>query len=245
MTDPATDTTAAPPRAASAARWLLEWVKSIAIALVVWFGLRTFLVEAFRIPSGSMQNTLLIGDFLFVNKLLYGAEVPLTGAHLPAVREPVRGDIIVFDSVEEDLKVVKRLVGLAGDTLEMREGILHRNGAVLEESYAVHSGSRRGEDPLMRARMRAWQVAHFAGPVPADYFPDLNDWGPVVVPSDSLFVLGDNRDDSYDGRYWGFLPRLNVLGRPLLVYFSYDQTSFRSLAFLTEVRWARLFSAPR
>jgi signal peptidase I len=245
MADP---TAASPPptpsRATSALRWAWEWTKSIAVALVVWFGLRTFLVEAFRIPSGSMQNTLLIGDFLFVNKLLYGAEVPLTGARLPAVREPVRGDIIVFDSVEEDLKVVKRLVGMAGDTLEMRQGVLWRNGAPLDEPYAVHSGSRRGEDPLMRARMREWQVKHFAGAVPQDYFPDLNDWGPVVVPAESLFVLGDNRDDSYDGRYWGFLPRINLRGRPLLVYFSYDQTSWKTMAFLREVRWGRLLTTP-
>ena len=234
-----------PSRAVSAARWAWEWTKSITVALVVWFGLRTFLVEAFRIPSGSMQNTLLIGDFLFVNKLLYGAEVPLTGTRLPAVREPVRGDIVVFDSVEEDLKVVKRLIGMPGDTLEMRQGVLWRNGAPLDEPYAVHSGSRRGEDPLMRARMRDWQAKHFAGPVPTDYFPDLNDWGPVVVPTDSLFVMGDNRDDSYDGRYWGFLPRINLRGRPLLVYFSYDQTSWKSLAFLREVRWGRLLTTPQ
>jgi signal peptidase I len=99
--------------------WLWEWTKSIIVALVVWFFLRTFLVEAFRIPSGSMENTLLIGDFLFVNKALYGAEVPIVRAHLPAVREPERNDILVFDSVEEEgLKVVKRLVGMPGDTLE-------------------------------------------------------------------------------------------------------------------------------
>src|ERR1041384_3871339 len=96
----------------SFARWLWDWTKSIAVALVVWFFLRTFLVEAFRIPSGSMENTLLIGDFLFVNKLLYGAEVPLIHRRLPAIREPRRGDILVFDSVEEaGLKVVKRLIG--------------------------------------------------------------------------------------------------------------------------------------
>jgi len=102
-------------------KWLWDWAKSIAVALVVWFFLRTFLVEAFRIPSGSMENTLLIGDFLFVNKLLYGAEVPLLHKRLPAVREPRRGEILVFDSVEEEgLKVVKRLIGIPGDTLSMK-----------------------------------------------------------------------------------------------------------------------------
>src|SRR2546423_689281 len=113
----------------SFAIWLWEWTKSILVALVVWFLLRTFLVEAFRIPSGSMENTLLIGDFLFYNKALYGAEVPLVHTRLPAVREPKRNDILVFDSVEEEgLKVVKRLVGMPGDTLWMENGELWRNG---------------------------------------------------------------------------------------------------------------------
>lgn len=231
-------------RTGSALRGLLDWVKSIAIALVAWFLLRTFLIEAFRIPSGSMQNTLLVGDFLFVNKFLYGAEVPLIKKRLPAVREPERGDIIVFDSVEEDLKVVKRLIGIAGDTLEMRGGVVYRNGVRLDEPYAVNSDPTQSADPLMRAQMREWQVRHFAGPVPRGYHPDLHDWGPVVVPPDSLFVMGDNRDGSYDGRYWGFLPRLNVRGTPVLVYFSYDQQSVRNMAFLTEVRWSRLLSTP-
>jgi signal peptidase I len=227
-------------------RWFLEWFKSIAIALVVWLTLRTFVVEAFRIPSGSMQQTLQIGDFLFVNKFLYGAEVPLLHTRLPAVREPERGEIIVFDSVEDpDMKVVKRLMGIPGDTLEMRAGVLYRNGGRVEEPYAVPIDPDRGEDPLMRARMREWQVDAFAGTPPARYLPDLHDWGPVVVPAESLFVMGDNRDGSYDGRYWGFLPRLNVRGRPLLVYYSYDAESFSQLAFLKEVRWDRLFTIPR
>ncbi len=239
--------TEAKGRGASMGRWFLEWIKSIAVALVVWQVLRIFLLEAFRIPSGSMQNTLLVGDFLFVNKFLYGAEVPFIGKRLPAVREPARGDIIVFDSVEEDqpdLKVVKRLIGVPGDTLEMRDGIVYRNGRPVEEPYAVNSDPERSEDPAMRARMRDWQVKHYAGAVPPGYQPDLHDWGPVVVPAESLFVMGDNRDGSYDGRYWGFLPRANVRGRPLLVYFSYDQESWKSFPFLTEVRWNRLFHTP-
>ncbi|MBA2291375.1 MAG: signal peptidase I [Gemmatimonadales bacterium] len=234
-------------RGSSLGRWLLEWTKSIAVALVVWQVLRVFLLEAFRIPSGSMQNTLLVGDFLFVNKFLYGAEVPFIHKRLPAVREPARGDIIVFDSVEEgseDLKIVKRLIGIPGDTLAMRGGVVYRNGEELAEPYAINSDPLRSEEPMMRARMREWQVEHYAGPVPLGYAPDLHDWGPVVVPAESLFVMGDNRDGSYDGRYWGFLPRINVRGRPLLVYFSYDQESWKAFPFLTEVRWDRVFSTP-
>jgi signal peptidase I len=236
--------TAAAPR--SFVTWVWEWTKSIVVALVVWFFLRTFLVEAFRIPSGSMENTLLIGDFLFVNKALYGAEVPVIHAHLPAVREPVRDDILVFDSVEEEgLKVVKRLIGMPGDTLSMEAGQLYRNGKKVDEPYAVHADPTRSEDPGQRAKMRAWQIPHLASHDTASYHPDLQDWGPIVVPADSFFMMGDNRDSSYDGRYWGFLPRANVRGRPLLVYFSYDPSSWRSLPFLTAVRWGRIFSSPK
>ena len=232
-------------RSRSVVIWLWEWTKSIVVALVVWFFLRTFLVEAFRIPSGSMENTLLIGDFLFVNKALYGAEVPLIHAHLPAVREPRRNDILVFDSVEEeDLKVVKRLIGMPGDTLSMEAGQLFRNGQRVDEPYVLHGDPHRSEDPIQRAKMRDWQVRHLALPDTASYQPDLQDWGPIVVPADSFFMMGDNRDSSYDGRYWGFLPRGNVRGRPLIIYFSYDPNSWRSLPFLTAVRWDRLFSQP-
>lgn len=232
-------------RGASIAKWFYEWFKSIAIALVVWLFLRTFLVEAFRIPSGSMQNTLLVGDFLFVNKFLYGAEVPFLHTHLPAIREPKRGDIIVFDSIDSDMKIVKRLIGVPGDTLEMKAGVLYRNGVRVTEPYAVNGDPGLSADPLARLRMREWQSKHMAGPVPQNYSPDLHHWGPIVVPHDSLFVMGDNRDDSYDGRFWGFLPRINVRGRPLLVYFSYDQESWQKLAWLKQVRWSRLFSVPR
>jgi signal peptidase I len=229
----------------SFATWLWEWTKSILVALVVWFLLRTFLVEAFRIPSGSMENTLLIGDFLFVNKALYGAEVPIVGARLPAVREPRRSDILVFDSVEEPgLKVVKRLIGMPGDTLAMEGGVLYRNGTRVSEPYVTRTDHARSEDAMQRLKMREWQLPHLVQRDPATYKPDLQEWGPIVVPPGSFFMMGDNRDSSYDGRYWGFLPRENVRGRPLLVYYSYDPNSWRSLPFLSAVRWNRLFSTP-
>jgi signal peptidase I len=238
-----TTSTAAHTR--SLIHWLWDWAKSIIVALVVWFFLRTFLVEAFRIPSGSMENTLLIGDFLFVNKALYGAEVPIIHTRLPAVREPKRDDILVFDSVEEEgLKVVKRLIGMPGDTLSMENGELFRNGQRVNEPYAVHSDPTRSEDPIQRAKMREWQLPHLVNRNPANYQPDLQEWGPIVVPAGSYFMMGDNRDSSYDGRYWGFLPRKNVRGKPLVVYFSYDPSSWRALPFLTAVRWGRLFTSP-
>ncbi|MEZ4588456.1 MAG: signal peptidase I [Gemmatimonadales bacterium] len=227
-------------------RWAWEWIKSIVVALVVWFFLRTFFFEAFRIPSGSMENTLLVGDFLFVNKLLYGAEVPLVHKRLPAVREPRRGDILVFDSVEEEgLKVVKRLIGVPGDTLSMEQGILYRNSARVDEPWVIRTDPSANGDPLSRAQMRRWQVGHYVGANPDDYNPDLNNWGPIVVPADSFFMMGDNRDGSYDGRYWGFLPRLNVRGRPMVVYYSFDPDTYRPLPFLTNIRWGRLFTTPQ
>lgn len=224
---------------------LREWTRSILIAIAIWLVLRTFLVEAFRIPSGSMENTLLIGDFLFVNKALYGAEVPLIRRQLPAVREPRRGELVIFDSVEEPgRKLVKRLVGVPGDTVAMRGGDVYRNGHPVDEPYALHADPTRSESPANRDRMRQWQLSHLAGADSAAYDPDLHDWGPLVVPRDSLFVMGDNRDDSYDGRYWGFLPRGNVRGHPMLIYFSYDPASWRALPFFTAIRWRRIFISP-
>ena len=224
---------------------LREWTKSIVFAVVAWLILRTFLIEAFRIPSPSMENTLLVGDFLFVNKAIYGPEIPFTGIRLPAFREPRRNDILVFDSVEEDLDVVKRAVGVAGDTLEMRGGELFRNGARLDEPYAIRSDPSKTESPEMRAKMRAWQIQHLAGPDAATYAPDLHDWGPIVVPDGAYFMMGDNRDESYDGRYWGFLPRNNVRGTPVFVYYSYNAESWRTLPWLTDIRWGRIFDRVR
>ena len=248
--DPKADNAPSSPPAAAPERgavgWALDWLKSLAFALVIWLILRTFVFEAFRIPSQSMEQTLLVGDFLFVNKAVYGAEVPLVHRRLPEFREPARGDVVIFDSVEEaEKKIVKRLVGIAGDTLEMRRGVLYRNGSALEETYAVRDGTPHSESPDARSQMRAWQVSHFVGRDPDTYWPDLNDWGPLVVPHDSLFMMGDNRDSSYDGRYWGFLPRANVRGTPMFVYYSYDPDTDKPVPFLSNIRWGRFFHAPR
>jgi signal peptidase I len=247
-TTPAPSVPATPPPAPEAGvrGWALDWLRSIGFALVVWLVLRTFVFEAFRIPSQSMENTLLIGDFLFANKAVYGAELPWVHWRLPGFREPTRGDVVIFDSVEEPgNKIVKRLVGIAGDTVEMRRGVLYRNGAALDEPYAVHATEPPSETPDRRSQMRSWQVAHFVGRDPDGYWPDLNDWGPLVVPIDSLFVMGDNRDSSYDGRYWGFLPRSNVVGTPMFIYYSYDGSGVHRFPFFTEIRWGRIFSVPR
>ncbi len=224
---------------------LREWTRSIFFAVIAWLILKTFLLEAFRIPSSSMENTLLVGDFLFVNKAIYGAAVPFTDAHLPAFREPRRNEILVFNSVEEDLDVVKRAVGVAGDTLAMRGGTLYRNGQSVDEPYVVHSDISKSEAPSTRARMRAWQLQYYIGDNPGGYAPDLQDWGPIVVPANSYFMMGDNREESHDSRTWGFLPRDNVQGTPMFIYYSYNGESWRSMPWLTDIRWNRFFHRPR
>ena len=247
MTAPTSDATPAPAAAPLGARqWALEWVKSIAFALAVWLVLRTFLFEAFRIPSESMENTLLIGDFLFVNKAVYGAEVPLVHWHLPKYRDPARGDVIVFDGVEAGhIKIVKRVIGLAGDTLEMRDHTIYRNGVALVEPFAQYNDSVPPDPPEWRAKIHDWQVSHLVGRDTTGYWPDRKHWGPIVVPRDSLLVMGDNRDKSWDGRYWGFLPRENVRGTPLFIYYTFDSTTYKPMPFLTNIRWGRIGHVPR
>jgi len=235
---------AAPPPRKSVGRWAWEWVKSIAVALVIWFVLRALLIEAFRIPSSSMEHTLLVGDFLFVNKALYGAEVPLVRTRLPAFREPERGDIVVFDSqTQEGVKVVKRLVGMPGDTLEMRRAMLYRGAVRQIEPYVQHIDSL--SDPA-EVEMRHWQLDYLLPEVDREtYHPSRDNWGPLVVPAGQYFVMGDNRDNSYDSRYWGFVNRRVIRGRPLFVYYSFDHDSWRALPFLTAIRWSRIGEQPR
>ncbi len=232
----------APPK--TFGRWLWEWIKSIVVALLIWFVLRALLIEAFRIPSSSMEHTLLVGDFLFVNKALYGAEVPLVHTRLPAFREPKRLDIVVFDSKNQaGVKVVKRLIGMPGDTLEMRHAVLYRNGVEQPEPYIQHVDSL--SDPI-EPEMKAWQMDYLLPAVDReDYHPSRDNWGPLVVPSGQYFVMGDNRDNSYDSRYWGFVDRRFIRGRPLFVYYSFDHDSWRALPFLTAIRWGRIGTAPR
>lgn len=189
--------------------------------------LKARIVEAFRVPSAAMEPTILVGDFL------YAAKWP------SAVRAAGHGAIVVHESVEEPgLKVIKRVVGVPGDTLHMEAGALYRNGQHLEEPYVVHNDPQRSEDPVQRSKMRSWQAHHLTARGSDGYMPDLQDWGPIVVPADSFFALGDNRDASYDSRYYGLVPFGRILGRPWVVYFSYDSDSRGP--FLGRIRWARL-----
>jgi signal peptidase I len=220
-----------------------EWGKSLAAALVIWFVLRTLLVEGYHIPSGSMESTLLEGDVLFANKAVFGAWLPIVHARLPAFREPDRRDIVIFESpVEPGVTVVKRVIGVPGDTIAMVEGAVRIDGRPLEERYATWS------DPLADREvpeMRSWQPQHLVSRDTRTGRSTLRNWGPVVVPPDSFLVMGDHRDSSYDSRYWGFLGRDRIRGKPLFIYYSYDKHSMTPLPFLTAIRWARIFRAPR
>jgi signal peptidase I len=226
-------------RTRSGFRFLWDWMRSFIIAVGLFLVIRTFVVEAFKIPTGSMENTLLVGDFLLVNKAVYGAEVPIAGIRLPAIERPERGDIIVFEWPEDPSKnFVKRLIGLPGDTLEMRDGGVLLNGSRLAERYVVHTEP----DDDRSAQEFSWQDKYLVRRAEArvGYHPSRNNWGPLVVPERKYFVLGDNRDNSYDSRYWGFVPDSLVKGRPLLVYYSYARDATHRMPWLTNIRWSRL-----
>ncbi len=219
---------------------VLDWARSLLIAFVLFLIVRTGVVEAFKIPTGSMESTLLVGDFLLVNKAVYGAQIPGTDIRLPAFREPERFDVIVFHPPHEpDKNYVKRLVGLPDDTLQMTEKRLYLNGSPLYEPYARHIDARGDAvHPDMR-----WQSNHLIANPPRRYKPTRDNWGPIVVPQGRYFVLGDNRDNSEDSRYWGFVSRDQIRGQPWLVYYSFDPSGSASLAWLEGVRWSRMGAA--
>ncbi len=233
-------------RGASSQTW--ENVKAIVWTLVIFFAIRTFLFEAYRIPSGSMIPTLLVGDWLFVNKLAYGPHVPGTEINLPGYTDPKRGDVVVFKSPDQidqpedpNPTLVKRCVAVAGDTIWMRDGMLHVNGIPQPQGFAAENvkGDGTFSHPLF-AWQKPFEIRGTRAGEPAAA-PTLDNWGPLVVPPAHLFMLGDNRYDSKDGRYWGFVPRENVRGRPAFVYYTYNaDDSDRPLPFLTDIRWGRL-----
>ncbi|CAA9306653.1 MAG: Signal peptidase I [uncultured Gemmatimonadaceae bacterium] len=247
---------AAPRARRSGGLW--NTVKSYGTAVLFFLVVRAFLVEAFRIPSGSMIPTLLVGDWLFVNKLRYGPHVPLTGYSLPGYAEPQRGDVVVFKSpyqadeaargADPTPTLVKRLVGVPGDTIYMRRGLLHINGVEQRQGYAAASqsdgqtgapSSPDDRDPLFEWQQEyALRQSRF-GPAPAT--PSHDNWGPLVVPERRFFMLGDARYYSKDGRYWGLVPRENVRGRPLFVYYSYNpEAGIPFVRAFTHIRWSRI-----
>ncbi len=216
----------------------LEWVKSAAVALVLLVVIRSFLLQTFVITSGSMEDTLLVGDFLMVNRAALGSPVPGTNLRVPGYSEPRRGEVLIFDPAHEDrMKLVKRLVGMPGDTLAMEDKVLSVNGQVQEEAYAKWLDPE-GDD---RHPWMEWQREHLLPAEDAEaYSPTRDNWGPIVVPEGNYFMLGDNRDFSLDSRYWGLIERWRLEGRALFFYYSYDREAPTPLAFIQEARWGRI-----
>ena len=191
---------------------LRENVEAILLAIVLALFIRTFIVQAFKIPSGSMKETLLIGDHILVNKFLYGVKLPFVSTTIIAYKEPKRGDIVVFKFPEDpDKDFIKRVVGVAGDVVEGRDKKVFVNHEPLNHDYGIHKDSRI---------------------IPGNRQPRDN-FGPLVVPEKSLFVMGDNRDHSYDSRFWGFVNLKAVRGKAFLIYWSWDKSNFG-------VRWKRI-----
>jgi signal peptidase I len=239
----------------------VEFLASLAGVLVTGLFIITFVLQAFEIPSSSMENTLLIGDHVFVNRVQFAPRTLWAGPLLP-YRQIRRGDIVVFLSpAEPGLYVVKRIIGIPGDRIHLREGTVYRNGEKLEEPYVIHSGSDsynpyRDNFPSVAATefnnlAPDWQMSmkeHIEGQ-------------DIVVPAASYFAMGDNRDVSYDSRFWGFIPQPNVIGRPMFIYWSFEtppnqylqKEMSQRLEFLVHVvlhffdqtRWRRTFRVVR
>jgi len=194
-----------------------EYIEAFGIALVIALVVRTLLIQAFKIPSSSMENTLLVGDHIFVNKFIYGYHIPFTKGRLLQFHAPERGDIIVFVFPEDTEKdFIKRVIGVPGDVIEVRQKTVYLNGEPLKEDYARFV---EGADPegLVRAR---------------DDMPALQ------VPAGKYFVMGDNRDRSYDSRFWGFVDSEAVIGKAMFIYFSIDWS--REVGWLQIWRWPEL-----
>ena len=210
--------------------------------------LRVFFLEAYRIPSGSMIPSLLVGDWLFVNKLVYGPHIPFTSVNLPGLSDPKRNDVVVFKSPTQidqpddpNPTLVKRLIGVPGDTLYMRKGVLHVNGIAQRQGFAPGNtdGAMDSIDPLFDWQKQVGLKSSRFGAAPPQ--PTHDNWGPIVVPPNHYFMMGDSRYNSKDSRYWSFVPRENIRGKPMFVYYSYNaDDSDRPLPFITDIRWSRI-----
>jgi signal peptidase I len=192
--------------------WIREYVVFILWVVVIVFVIRTCIVQNYRIPSRSMEDTMLVGDHLLVNKFIYGIRVPFTDLRLPMVRAPKQGDVIVFRyPMDRSKDFIKRVIGVPGDVIEIRDKQVFVNGRPYINPHEVHKDSRIF---LRDAGLR-------------------DNFGPVLVPEDSWFVMGDNRDESHDSRFWGFVKKTDLVGLAVIKYWSWDKDRFR-------VRWNRI-----
>ncbi len=234
-----------------------KYMQALGIAILVALVLRTFVVQAFRIPTGSMKDTLLVGDFLLVNKFIYGVRTPdrlfgtdvkIPHIRLPAFRSPKHGDIVIFKFPNDlSMDYIKRCVGLPGDTIQVKSNIVYVNGRAegraefLQEKY----------DPTEQASFQYYRI-HTDGHLQYTIRKRtkkptrVQNYGPVVVPPDHLFMMGDNRDNSSDSRFWGFMPMDNLVGRAVVIYFSFDKFKDRAAwDFASAIRWSRMFNIIR
>jgi signal peptidase I len=202
---------------------LKEYGQALVIALILAFVIRSFVVQAFKIPSGSMLPTLQIGDHLLVNKFIYGVKLPFTQITFLSVSNPEFADIIVFKFPEDESKdFIKRVIGVPGDTLRIEDKQVYRNGKLLTEPYAQHTSPRTVK--------RSFPMSNWP---PHDFDPRARDnLGPITVPEGAYFVMGDNRDESYDSRFWGFVQEEAILGQAWIIYWSW--------AGITNIRWGRI-----
>lgn len=197
-----------------------ENIEAIIIAVLLALVIRTFVVQAFKIPSGSMLPTLQIGDHILVSKFIYGVKMPFTGATLIPISNPKANDVVVFQFPKNpELDYIKRVIAVAGDKVEIRDKKIFINDKPFEDLHGVF------KDPLVH---------------PADFDPRDN-FGPKIVPEGKIFTMGDNRDNSFDGRFWGFVDLKAVRGKAWVIYWSWDvQQSLFSLERLQSIRWSRL-----
>jgi len=222
--------------------WLMDWIKTLAFAVIIFLFLRTFIIESFVISSGSMEETMLVGDFLLVNKMGLGSRVPATGIRIPGYGQPNRGDIIVFRADHAPgLDIVKRTIGLPGDTLSMNDGVLFLNGEAQVEPYLLHDASV----PDQSDASMVWQLEHLVSSVDRTrYRPTRDNWGPLVVPEERYFMMGDNREHSLDSRFWGLVERGKMKGKPFFVYYSYDQNAIKPFPWVLAMRPGRIGPSP-
>jgi len=229
-----------------------EYAEAIIVALLAALVLRTFVVQAFRIPTGSMKDTLLIGDFLLVNKFVYGARTPdgipftdisLPFFRLPAFKQPKPGEIIVFKYPrDEKLDYIKRCIAVGGQTVEMKNGIVYVDGKpegkreFIKKEYDPEEGHHILYYKITTERGQTYTIRHYADSNPNG---PAGNFGPVTVPEGHYFMMGDNRDNSSDSRVWGFLPAENVVGEAMIIYWSWD-TRISLHRLLSKVRWVRI-----
>ncbi len=212
-----------------------EFIEAIGVALVLALVVRTVFIQAYKIPSRSMVPTLLVGDHILVNKFLYGTKIPFTDVRVLPIRPPARGDVIVFVPPDDPTKdFIKRIVAVPGDQVELRAKRVYVNGQPSDqETHAVHDvGEEAGWDEAPPAAVRECRFPRSSTSAHRDWF------GPCVVPPGRYFVMGDNRDQSHDSRFWGYVPTASIRGKAFVIYWSWDWDDGGPI--WQRIRWSRI-----